>query len=1364
MEDFKGMARSTARSKTPQMKWEFARNILLSKGYTSIANEDGFDYQHEVPGEVVGVISTNDEIVYLSTDGEFSYIGLFKTNVPNAPNSRYELKLKTIYLGFKIDRPIEGVFFYNFKKELIIAFCDGIFEDSNIPKLINLTNIGVPLTPQLELVNPDNITQLYLTPQALEGNIEVTYETPGTLTADVVYVTYAYVLGDGISTTSYFSPHEIVYPTYNFRNEDKRNLIISLSNLDTSYSKIRIGLVVLSDNGLIGYVSNSIPTQGSTATVKVSSLEVYTQETVDKLVVNQVVYSRAKTMTVINDQLVIGNLVKTDDIKFQKYANMLDLGLWYGLRNKDKSNEALLCPDEVYSFNISLHYLDGTYSKEFHVPGNPTRVGTGDLDDLYNTDLIAMGLDDLIPNLPLKQFHIKNSGEYKINTMPCNPLDITQRELHWGYWENEEEYPINDEYDSTIGYDGITSLPGEDLRGNKIRYHRVPGLDAIVEKLPSSLAIKRGNDANNLTETITTTGLMPSFEVNVLNFDSVVPQEIKNQIQGFKLSIAKRIKGDTLVEDINFASPHIVQELTGFHLEYDTDFVSPQDELLETQFGRCHVKSVQLATYKQSIVARLAKFNYAIRERSPAYGGGISSALPPILYGRDPLPVKDITLPATLSSFVTIAEPEPYTFIIANNTQRYAYIGSTKYLLGNNIADNSFLDVESVKVEFINKLSPLSTGANTTAGTQNTPPINYWNPLGLTHVNVDNGSYSIKDYNASTGLYDTVIVNSDNRPAIGTFRACVTFLLVNKNIYTGFKPSSYITIGRATLDNTTKRFVSGGDVFTNNAYNVLALRRTNRGISSSPNYLDTFALYYGQSIMLSNISVTNNAEVYSKFSQVNLGVFYELGSSEGGDRDITEVYGADTSHSLYNRESFRLLNDLIVGIPFDVNNNDTTIFPFRVQRSLKQGNESLETNNIRTFLADNYKEMLNDRGEIIALRGSNKTLYIQQKYSLFVASIKDTLNTGTETTYLGEGDIFDRQPDEVMSGSNRGYVGCTSQFAAIVYKEGYVVVDQTRGKIFSVGGKGVKEISNVDMGIWFNENADTSLEYYTLDLQGNKQRLDNPYTQVGHLIGYDDKYRRLLFTKKMYQFLFSTDATEYTFDGSWYYKDAVRLSYNDSHYFKELSYTFSYDVDYDVWVCEHDYYPNAYIQSNIGLYTIQNKVSLDLVVSYNSSIFRHNSALNKGLFYRKTYDSYVDLLFNTRLDLKKLYQAWSWITEVEKADGSHEYFKTIDAIMVYNDTQCSGVVNLNSNNLELMRNTENEWNYNNFRDIVVDSKLPIIDNKGVVVASNLAPNRSWFNKGNFINTFIAVRMIMNNTENNTVYIHIVNVKSRTSDR
>jgi hypothetical protein len=161
MNEFKGMSRDTQRVKTPTGMWEFARNILLRKGFNSISNEYGNEKYKELPGIEIGRIPANEKTVIFTTDGVYSYIIVQDT--VNVDSTNYEptnIIIKSKYLGFKKHRPIEGIFMYNFNKELIIVFCDGNQEDSNTPKLINLDKLNVELNSELELINPDDIEKL----------------------------------------------------------------------------------------------------------------------------------------------------------------------------------------------------------------------------------------------------------------------------------------------------------------------------------------------------------------------------------------------------------------------------------------------------------------------------------------------------------------------------------------------------------------------------------------------------------------------------------------------------------------------------------------------------------------------------------------------------------------------------------------------------------------------------------------------------------------------------------------------------------------------------------------------------------------------------------------------------------------------------------------------------------------------------------------------------------------------------------------------------------------------------------------------------------------------------------------------------
>ena len=1494
MEKFKGMCRDTLRTKQPDSTWQFARNILLTKGFESIANEDGFDYIATIPGIVIGCIASSEHKVFFSVNGNLSCIGY--TSIEDNFTT-YTPVIQSIHLGFKIDRPIEGIYTYNSKGELIIVFCDGVFENSNTPKMINLFNIEVALI-NLELVNPADLNQLELFLSSLEGTITTDYQESGSLEADVVYITYCYVLNDNISTTAYFPIHTLTYPTVNFQGMNRRNIILNLTELDTRYTKLKIGIVVNTSNGLVGYESNIINYNGTTYDTILSSLANFIEIAVDSLVIPSVVYTKIKTITSHNSEIEIGNLVGSDEFKFQKFANMLNLDLYYDVRPESKHTLPTLLPDEVYAFYISLQLLNGTYTDRFHIPGKQHDISGTDLNTYNNSDFTTIGLSGTNAGLNYKKFHLINSGKFKINTIPINFNNKPELQLDWGYWENTELYPNNDNYNSTIDYNG-NSINGEDLRNTPIRYHRVPGLDALIEKFPTNLGYNDRNTSNQISDAFAGPngirkfyGFIPVLSVELTNFNTIVPNEILNKIQAYELSIVKRKKGDTLVDDIN-----ILKQC--FKVSQDTIdgakvfAVTPENKMLSnsgldiaynvSQFGISKVRSNTLATNKATITNKIVKANYAVYETLNGVPTESNSQPYIVDYSKsDRL--------GGINGPVTLLNP---TFIkIPNVNKQYAEIKSLKYIKGNDENFQTLFIEEYIELNAHNSNTPSNTvGSNVIIPTR-------WNALDITNTDDTNSNetMSVDCWEPATYTYtnNTIIGNTCFKYAISS-----TFLNLLKNVYVGFKPKEFITIGRNTIINPIGKFNEGGDIFTSNVFYV------DKAQVRGTNILGR--LRYQKIAIKGNYSIYNNSEIYMT-NDKEYFIDYDL--SGAGER-VSDLLLYKYDYVKFNKEQLRSLNDLLTSLTFNVDVPFINYFPYRMHRSLKIGNETIKTNNLRTFKANRYKEFLADRGEIIALRGTNKSVYVQQRHSLFVVSIKDKLDSSASTTFVGESDIFDRTPEEILYANNKGYIGCSSQFACYVFRDGYVTVDQIKGKIFIISNS-VDEISKVMMFNYFNENWKTQLPsngYYTFNRFGRKQNIDNPFTQIGHIVGFDYKNNRLLFTKIDYkikpEILALTDIITdintyqgnalYLFDGTNFYQNfpipryrlEITFSYNlindvtininitlngeitdtiiaiaehtvsglnqfeigasesetlnnlvdylnnlnlssfitisrvgssiyllvtttqivhinssvtlfgspisfvnfelaslspinnyinilyefgNSTYFDKLHKTFSYSLDDKVWVCEHDYFPNLYIDNSLGLYLHFNSSAL---INYpfdigNSLEYKHNSLHNKGFYTFQIFNSYVDLIFNSRFDLKKLYQAVSWITQVinnsNNNNRTNDYFKTINFIRVYTDYQCSDELVIDASFIEKGRVLENEWQFNNFRDIVVNPNLPIVNEEGSINQNNLNNLKSWFEKSNFINTFIVIRMGIIPQNNTTTYIHGVNVKSRTSDR
>ena len=93
--------------------------------------------------------------------------------------------------------------------------------------------------------------------------------------------------------------------------------------------------------------------------------------------------------------------------------------------------------------------------------------------------------------------------------------------------------------------------------------------------------------------------------------------------------------------------------------------------------------------------------------------------------------------------------------------------------------------------------------------------------------------------------------------------------------------------------------------------------------------------------------------------------------------------------------------------------------------------------------------------------------------------------------------------------------------------------------------------------------------------------------------------------------------------------------------------------------------------------------------------------------------------------------------------------------MIYNNTQCSGYIDLR--NVQLISNTKYSWydvqratrsydnfNYNDFVDNVVYDNTPFLDSNLEPILSKFT-NKSWYEKSNFINNYFILRFTYNGT-------------------
>lgn len=1226
MNEFLGNVTDTSLIKNPSNTWQRAKNILLTKDFKSVSNEDGILKQEDFNGIILGTIITNTDEVYFSLDGTTSEIGYINKRVEDPI---YEVILRNDNLGFRLDCPIEGIYNYNYKGELIVVWCHGIRQNAARPMILNINDLPFSTTNG-ELDDANDLELIYLFPNINEGKYTLTRLEEGNLFGDIAYITYAYIYNDG-SRTQFFPISNIAYITDGYLNTNKYGVNILLENLDTKFNKIKLGIVLRDETTLKGYISYEIPyTTSNTIDYSFISTDSFTETSADEVIIRPDSFSKIKTITSTFDQVHIGNTIKDEPIDFQKYANMLTLEPV--LEVSDDTNQHSFMPDEVYAYFVELQMLDGSYSKGFHIPG---RIASGtETDVLTASQITDFNLSWADPTS--KQFKFFNTGTVG-GTLGAYTAT-------WGYWENVEVYPNDNNYDSS-------GVGGSDLRGTPVRHHRFPSLKSLYNLDPTYLPNMDGRTDIDSTLDEILIDNQPRFIFNIkcTNFDTIVPQNIKDKIQGYRISFAKRTFSNSIVMD-NCAMLKR-KSINGLTQSWEDTRNSVQFQgVTDYNFQYSRLISSPLSYNKPSIKPTfiIANYIYKVIKRS---AGNFDTSVP--------------------------------------DANTYSEVNKISYVPGNNLAYGNQYTEGGIDIE-LKEFQDLDIPSIATSTELPSTDKNY---LGVN----------------------------------------VSLIQLKDNLYPNLYSNDLIIVGRVD-DITSIEILRNSDVSVKTFVDCDVYENYAVGDWFSFSYRLTFIGYYNYLHTMALYSNYNRADI-----QLTSGTELMLEARDYEFRIISNIGASNLNNITSNRA-------------FNISETFVNKFPYRINSTNKIPTESNIMEALRTFPVDSYYDMPSNKGEIWALRGNSKILYIQQKFSLFVATIKDRLYTNNENVFLGTSGLFETIPDEIVR-DDKGYIGCTSQFACILFKGGYVTVDQVQGKIFMIYD-GKEELSANGKRNYFRENWDIGFDISDNE-NGVEERVDNPFISVGHIVGYDDRNNRLLFTKRSFK---PIDGLGLVRDGQFYTLDGILVDYTNSTYFENNSKTWSYSLDNKAWVCEHSYIPNIMFNTANGLYSVFNSFT-------GGSLYKHNVDSVKGLYYGVQYPSYIDLIFNGNSDISKLYQSIMWVSEaVNNSNGSDIYNETISHIAVYNQNQATGLINLKDNQFLLTRTVEGHWNFNSFRDLVSNNLSPIIDNNGEFILSNINNNKLWFEKNVFIGKFIVVRLYIDNLTGNKVTIHSVNVQSIKSVR
>lgn len=1354
-----------------------AKNVVLSKDGDRLESEPGgtriqtyTEYE-----KLIGKIEASNEIVTFVIDSNTDTLKIYRYKA-----NTVTLVLNTTYFTFSIDSPIQGEYKYNYKGELVILF----YSDIDIPRILNLDNLGFDLDSNLELVsvNDEIFTRQFT--QFVEPNIVLTAVNAnnGNLLSGIYQLCIQYKLPDDSYTNYSLLTNPI--PVYKFNPKDdwyniyaneggistNKSITVKISNIDTNFKIFRFGIVYKNNSETKAYYTNDYAITGSE--INISDINSFTDTTLDSILVDSIKLNRIGATSTINNILYSSNIETEEDIKYQKYACNITSEFVYSdevlLDQYEGSykNEVVLyteksfMPFEVYAYYIRfIRTSDNSVTNSFHIPGQAVHSSL----KLQST---SKNETDIYNNAKLFHFRDYSDAFASGNNM--------------GFWENEGEYyPVDDEFDGTVDYDGNAIPGGISLSGKNVRHHRFPSLRGLSRGF--NFVEAKGDYVNNVTIQLSnpkngsnnceftylnstpnigefTTNSFKNTTSSTLNGNLNISYKFRSSDQGGKCEI------HIYTLDSSGAFKTAIYDHSGTSTTFDYPSIEGsgnENVILLTN------ETLVINMFRRNISNNIkGSISYSSGYNIFNYNSTTSISIPDTIVSKKlgikfsniyiPQYIKDtcshfeiLYAERTTSNMSVLGYGYTNTFDSDATTPDYSDIRTYPFDI---LANKPSLNVSHLKQE-VN----YDTNVLTLSSVEDEPTDSFYEvyPTSKAKYVLRDIGYGVPDnVNADEKLYLKIDAYANPTFTNNTISSIHSFKV---NAYSTFTNQSLVRTGKLipiiSSGTTDSGSVYGGDSIIN-LHGVTTYNQDGWTIGDNVRYY-----------LLPVFSVSNIGYRYNDESDISK-VFYPKYNLIDGIEGVGVTYSGQYNSSSRLAEAIKLINESYeyiytfdeyygyqniinsvnnteANIVFNPDNNFIHTFPYRIYRSIGTPTESL-IESWRTILATQYYDSVYNKGAIAQLDTDGKDLLIEHENALFVIKSLNELqiNEGVVAS-LGNTDIFDALPLEIIA-TDGGYVGCQSKFASFRCKFGNVIVDRQQGKIFLYNNYQVDEISKYGLRKWFGSNLEYSLDdvnaegvylfddstdvlfdddttviYATAEeILQEYLEIDNPYNDLGLIASYDEKFERILFTKN---------------------NNAINSIY---------SWTLSYYPTYKIWVSFHSYIPNIMVYNRNGFYIFDNFI--------NNGMFKLSNSNTYGNFFDNDdiYETSILPCFAQPYKVDKHLLSVEWSTDIESESSKDLYNITFRNATIVTRNQHSDIIPLNNYtfNTGNIRNTNGTWKLNDFMNILNDQSLEILDNLAVdellirfLNTSQIVTN--WYDKSPIVNPYILVNLEYNNIGN-----------------
>ena len=1118
-----------------------------------------------------------------------------------------------------------------------------------------------------------------------------------------------------------------------------KSIALELINLDTNFEFFQIASLI--SGGITGVISSvyeheEVSIESATQTyvwrgVDNASIEI----SLDDIIVDSTVINRVKDLTQIDNRMVLANV---DDIVYdwddvQRAANDIT-SQWidttvdsYNTKEEATSKSAeyyfkqrSYMREEVYAFGIRGRLkLGGGYTPVFHIPGRladiltPGEISSGDAESHYRVALPSGTLWDTflfdvadpvtIPATEIALANVKHLGftsvsidiGFGIGKVPRwlvfntavtlgSGTDTNYGPFDFGYmsyWESQVAYP------AILDCNDVRVFP----TGN-IRHHKFP--DTVLRASWDDF------DDPLLTHQTNTHPIGIRFDTT--SFLAALPADLTADILCWEIVRVPRTDDTSSVLDKGFKdrAPDATRD---FYFNPDLDN------------EKIHLYTIEILPGVRG---------------SEIHDIVITFDSPKTLLVREPLQATYFKVEDYYESVVVHGNSPPEVFELG----RYPTFNG--YYLSYGTPNRSILEAEdkyNVSISssiYLDYADPVFLPANPAAESPGKPTIKDT----IEGFEVGNPFWSIPRYISVLSDDHTYDGHPFEETPGGRKRQYVAYMRYNPAVYSSLTTLIYHSIDNG-CDYSPNDIVFGGDTFISKwnysefptlsfndfLYEVEEKAWLNEQMSEST--VNASLRTIDLTTQANNIYINGDSFIDYLNSQ-DLIVDPELGTNIPLEYRNYLRYNLDYSKIQQEKPEFPLSSQY--DYCDDCNNKN----PFRLLYSERAYQEDL-TDNYRIFLANNYRDLDGETGEITNIFVQKDDLYATtNKAAYFIPVRPQTLQTNETAAFIGIGDVLSVPPKRLLT-SDFSFGGCQDAESLVTTEHGTIWADGFSGRMFLLTDG--LQVINKGMESFFHNNLElklaTDLRNAVSEEWECRTTLDQEFS-AGMFAAYDPSVQTYYLHKKDYRLInpgtltllssssvlndFVYDPITKRFGVATGPSAMTDLAFSDEDEFEDISWNISYHIPSESWISFHSWLPNYMFSSEDRLFTYKKSLN-DLTFD----VWAHRTG-EYGNFWNIKHNFILEMISNLEPNRTKVFKNMSVVMDVMEFDtDKKQWFYDTDTTFThatfYTDDQITDenrIVEKDSGGLFdavdyltlVVRadRTTDQWNFSELRDISIN--------------------------------------------------------------